>query len=42
LGRVAEKAVKIVDAKVAERAVRWIRSPFTIPELKIFISMHAL
>jgi len=38
LGRAAEKAVKIVDDKVAQRAVRWIRPPFAIPELEFLLA----
>ena len=37
-GRAAEKAVKVVDNKVAERASRWIRPPFAIPELEFLLA----
>ena len=37
-GRAAEKAVEVVDNKVAERASRWIRPPFAIPELEFLLA----
>lgn len=37
-GRAAEKAVEVVDTKVAERASRWIRPPFAIPELEFLLA----
>ena len=37
-GRVAEKAVEVVDNKVAERASRWIRPPFAIPEIEFLLA----
>lgn len=37
-GRAAEKAVEVVDHKVAERASRWIRPPFAIPELEFLLA----
>lgn len=36
--RAAEKAVEAVDTKVAERASRWIRPPFAIPELEFLLA----
>jgi len=38
LGRAAEKAVEIVDEKVAARAVHWIRPPFAESELEFILS----
>ncbi|VAW98130.1 Ferredoxin-type protein NapF (periplasmic nitrate reductase) [hydrothermal vent metagenome] len=38
LGRVAEEAVQHVDKKVVERASRWIRPPFAIPELEFLLA----
>lgn len=37
-GRVAEQAVKHVDKKVTERATRWVRPPFAIPELEFLLA----
>lgn len=37
-GRAAKKAVEVVDTKVAERASRWIRPPFAIPELEFLLA----
>ncbi len=36
--RAANKAVEAVDAKVTERASRWIRPPFAIPELEFLLA----
>lgn len=38
LGRVAEEAVQHVDKKIVERASRWIRPPFAIPELEFLLA----
>ncbi len=38
LGRVAEEAVQHVDKKMVERASRWIRPPFAIPELEFLLA----
>ncbi len=38
LGRVAEEAVQHVDKKVVERASRWIRPPFAVPELEFLLA----
>jgi len=38
LGRVAEEAVQHVDKKIVERASRWIRPPFAIPELDFLLA----
>jgi len=34
----AEKAVEVVDVKIAERASRWIRPPFAIAELEFLLA----
>ena len=38
IGRAAEKAVEVVDDKVAARAVHWIRPPFAKAELEFLLS----